>query len=98
MQQSTHDVPQTSTVPDVAGVTPHASAPDHQCIHAGCGCNDGITAGGCSEWCMGNTIEAADLETGKVTDIPPCQCGHETCRERTAKGLVGTGTAHRGMG
>jgi hypothetical protein len=47
---------------------------------------------------MGHTIEAADLETGKVASIPPCQCGHETCRERTAQGLVGAGTAHRGMG
>jgi hypothetical protein len=87
-----------STVPDVAGVTPHEEAPDHQCINAGCGCNDGVTAGGCSEWCMANTVEAMDLENGKVTTIPTCECGHATCRERMEKGLIGAGTAKRGMG
>lgn len=74
-------------------VTP-PPAPAHQCINASCGCNDLISAGTCSEWCMANTTELADVERGKA-DIGRCGCGHDTCL--TNKGAVGAGTPQRGM-
>jgi hypothetical protein len=72
--------------------TPPA-APDHQCINASCGCNDLVSAGACSEWCMGNTTELSDVQRGKDA-LSACNCGHETCRQQAG---AGAGTPERGM-
>jgi hypothetical protein len=74
-------------------VTPPA-APDHQCINASCGCNDLVSAGGCSEWCTGHTTELADLERGK-DQVGKCGCHHQTCIQN--RGAVLAGTPERGM-
>jgi len=68
-------------------------APDHHCINAGCGCNDLVSAGPCSEWCSAHTTELGDLQKGKDS-LDPCGCGHATCTEKTA---VLVGTPKRGM-
>jgi len=78
---------------DTAAQYDPGDAPAHQCINASCGCNDLVTAGGCSEWCMGNGVEQADLETGKARPVT-CGCGHATCH---AHGKTGVGTPERGM-
>ncbi|MGD0475039.1 MAG: hypothetical protein ABSB70_17745 [Candidatus Velthaea sp.] len=69
-------------------------APDHQCINVSCGCNDLVSAGACSEWCMGHTTELADVERGKAAP-GECNCGHGTCLNRFA--AAGSGTPQRGM-
>ncbi len=69
-------------------------APDHQCINVSCGCNDLVSAGACSEWCMANTTELADVERGKDA-VAPCDCGHATCKANA--GAVLAGTPERGM-
>jgi hypothetical protein len=74
-------------------ITPPA-APDHQCINASCGCNDLVSAGGCSQWCTAHTTELADLQQGKA-EAGPCECGHGTCLGN--RGAVGAGTPQRGM-
>jgi hypothetical protein len=73
-------------------VTPPA-APDHQCINASCGCNDLVSAGACSEWCMGHTTELADVQQGK-DQLTECGCGHGTCALN--QGTL-AGTPQRGM-
>jgi len=70
------------------------AAPDHQCINVSCGCNDLVSAGTCSEWCMANTTELADIKKGKDT-VGPCDCGHAVCTEN--QGAVSAGTPQRGM-
>jgi hypothetical protein len=73
--------------------TPPA-APDHQCINVSCGCNDLVSAGACSEWCMGHTTELADVERGKA-ELVACSCGHATCV--ATRGASAPGTPQRGM-
>jgi hypothetical protein len=73
--------------------TPPA-APDHQCINVSCGCNDLVSAGACSEWCMGHTTELADVERGKAA-LTDCTCGHQTCVDNHAPSAPGT--PQRGM-
>jgi hypothetical protein len=74
-------------------ITPPA-APDHQCINASCGCNDLVSAGACTEWCMGHTTELADLQRGKDA-VQACECGHQTCLAN--RGAAHAGTPERGM-
>lgn len=69
------------------------SAPAHQCINAGCGCNDLVSAGPCSEWCSANTVELADVESGKASLQTECSCKHQLCVANSAS----RGTAERGM-
>jgi hypothetical protein len=72
-------------------VTP-PSAPQHQCINAACNCNDLVSAGACTEWCMANAVEAGAVATGKAR-ATECRCGHDTCRMVAAT----PGTPQRGM-
>ncbi len=84
--------PRMSTAITHDDVTPPA-APDHQCINAGCGCNDLVSAGPCSEWCSAHTVELADLNKNRAA-LEACNCGHATC-VNAAAALVGT--PQRGM-
>jgi hypothetical protein len=61
-------------------------------LNAACGCNDLVSAGTCSEWCAGNTVEMADVERGASPNVA-CNCGHATCTAN--RGL--RGTPERGM-
>ena len=67
-------------------------APAHQCLNVGCGCNDLVSAGPCSEWCSAHTVEAADVERGAGAPAG-CGCGHATCRANPGA----TGTPERGL-
>jgi hypothetical protein len=65
-------------------------APRHACLNVYCGCNDGVTAGPCSEWCAANGTEVAQVHTdAPVTVDGSCRCGHETCKARTGQPQTG---------
>jgi len=69
-------------------------APRHHCINASCGCSDLVSAGACGEWCMANTVELADVSSGKA-QAAACGCAHPACAANS--GAAAGGTPERGM-
>ena len=70
--------------------------PRHQCVNASCGCNDLISAGTCSEWCMAHTVEYADVLKNRAA-LEPCGCAHATCLDHMPA-RIGSPTEAPGRG